>query len=173
MPSVAHAVLDRAVMIASRRERNFAPELVTVAVHTAKGPHYIEGRTCHRCPAIPAPGWPELDLPTYTFTDLPSTGLYPDTDLETFTRTFERELARPEGLLVLAIHADVPDHDLDDAYAWRYDQRAKSFVPVPRGDAAHLFHEDTTVLTYPWDKAPFASASALCPAEAHPTAPAV
>lgn len=113
-------------MIASRQERNFAPELVTVAVHTAKGPLYLEGRTCHRCPSVPAPGWPELHLPTYTFTDPLSTGLYPETDLETFTRTFERELARPDGLLVLAIHADVPDHDLDAPGATTSVPRASS-----------------------------------------------
>jgi hypothetical protein len=105
MPTTDHNAVDQAVMIASRRERNFEPELVTVTLHTTDGPISIEGRPCHQCPATPAPGWPELHLPTYTFA-APWTGLQPTVDLETFTMAFDRELSRPDATLILTVHAD-------------------------------------------------------------------
>ncbi|WP_331762511.1 hypothetical protein OG612_45620 (plasmid) [Streptomyces sp. NBC_01527] len=158
---LAVQALDRAVMVATRRERNFAPEQLTVTLHATTGTIALEGRPYG--PLLPAPEWPELHLSTYQF----FTDAFQPADLEAFTEAFNLEVARPECDLVLAVHADVPDYDLDDAYAWRYDPRAKGFVSVPPADAGALFHEDTRVLAYPWDKAPFSSVSALCPAEAH------
>ncbi|WP_331732945.1 hypothetical protein OG613_48980 (plasmid) [Streptomyces sp. NBC_00015] len=171
MTSIARTALDKAVMIASRRERNFAPDRLTVSLHTGEVTLTIEGRPCHQCPGTPAPGFPELDLSTYTFA-LPDSGLYATTDPETFTTALDQELTRPDASLTRTIHADVIDYDLDDAYAWRYDRDAGSFTTLPRAEAIPLFHDDTHVLAYPWDKAPWASASALCQTETHPEHPA-
>ncbi|MEU5239687.1 hypothetical protein ACH4UR_25500 [Streptomyces lydicus] len=165
-PAFAISALDRAVMIASRRERNFAPELITVTLHTTETSVAIEGRPYG--PTIPAPDWPELPLPTYRFSD-PTTGRCATTDLETFltvfTEAFARETTRPDGRLILTAHADVLGDDFDDAYAWSYDPHAKDFQAVPPADAADLFHEDTHLLAFPWHKAHFRSVSALAPAD--------
>ncbi|MEV0966945.1 hypothetical protein AB0J25_31035 [Streptomyces sp. NPDC049910] len=158
--SIARTVVDRAVMIASRRERNFAPERLTVVLHTGEAPVRIEGRWTGA--STPAPNWPELELPLYTFDDWTS-GLYPTVDLAAFTTAFDRALADTGSTLIVAVHADVPDWDLDDAYAWRYDWQARGFTTVPVAEAAALFHEDTNVLAYPWDRAPYASVTALDP----------
>ncbi|MFF8618612.1 hypothetical protein [Streptomyces sp. NPDC015350] len=158
--SIARTVVDRAVMIASRRERNFAPERLTVALHTGEAPVRIEGRPTRA--SIPAPGRPERELPLYTF-DGWSSALYPTVDLAEFTTTFDRALADTGSTLIVAVYADVPDWDLDDAYAWRYDRQARGFTTVPVAEAAALFHEDTNVLAYPWDRAPYASVTALDP----------
>ncbi|MFD7462832.1 MULTISPECIES: hypothetical protein [unclassified Streptomyces] len=147
-------------MIASRRERNFAPEGLTVVLHTGEAPVAIEGRPTGA--SIPAPGWPELELPIYTF-DGWSSGLYPTVDLAAFTTAFDRALANTGSTLIVAVHADVPDWDLDDACAWRYDWQAREFTTVPIAEATALFHEDTNVLAYPCDRAPYASVTALDP----------
>lgn len=162
----AVAALDRAVMIASRQDCNSAPELVTVTLHTAHGSAAVEGRP--HGPRIPAPGFPELALPTYTFS-APFSGLSAATNLEAFlselTEALDRETTRPDGRLILAVHADVPGEDLDDAYAWCYDADAKDFTTIWPAEAADLFHEDTQVLTHSWDSAPYASVPALAPVE--------
>ncbi|MGW3933866.1 hypothetical protein ACWECC_38305 [Streptomyces microflavus] len=150
-------------MIASRRERNFAPEGLTgltVVLHTGEEPVAIEGRPTGA--SIPAPNWPELHLPLYTF-DGWSSGLYPTVDLAEFTTAFDRALADTGSTLIVAVHADVPDWDLDDAYAWRYDWQARGFTTVPVAEAAALFHEDTHILAYPWDRARYASVTAVDP----------
>ncbi|MEV4868541.1 hypothetical protein [Streptomyces syringium] len=147
-------------MIASRRERNFAPEGLTITLHTGEAPVAIEGRPTGA--SIPAPDWPELGLPLYTF-DGRSSGLYPTVDLAAFTTAFDRALANTGSTLIVAVHAKVPDYDLDDAYAWRYDWQARGFTTVPIAEATALFHEDTHVLAYPWDRAPYASVTALDP----------
>lgn len=164
--SLATSALDRAVMISSRRERNFSPGVVTVTLHTSGGSVAVEGRPCGL--RVAAPGFPQLTLPTYKFQMALSGLSAANTDLATFLAAFteavEREAGRPGGRIVLAVHADVDDDDFSDAYAWRYDFGAKSFQTVLPADAADLFHEDTHVLAYPWDKAPWPSISALAPA---------
>lgn len=167
--TTAMPALDRAVMIASRQEGNFAPPQLTVTLHTTDDSVAIEGHP--HGPQIPAPDFPELALPTYTF-PAPFTERYAATDLEpflaAFTEALQREPTRPDGRLVLAVHADVPGYDFDDAYAWRYDPDTETWVTVPPADAADLFHEDTHVRAHPWDKAPWSAVPALAPAE--PTA---
>ncbi|MFD8666608.1 hypothetical protein ACFV1U_14545 [Streptomyces microflavus] len=160
--SFARTVVDGAVMIASRRERNFAPETLTVTLHTGEKPVAIEGSPTGA--SLPAPGFPHLELPLYTF-DGWSSGLYPTVNLAEFTTAFEHALADTHSTLILTVHADAHDNDLDDAYAWRYDRQARAFttVPVDEAEDAELFHEDTYVLTYPWDRAPYASVTALDP----------
>lgn len=164
MTTIARTALDYAVMIASRRERSFAPDRLTVTLHTAEGTLTLEGRPCPHCPGTPAPDFPQLHLPAYTFTQ-PCSGLHPTTDPDTFSTALDQELARPDTPLTLTIHAEVPGYDLDDAYAWRYDRHTKGFTTLPPAEAIPLFHEDTHVLAYPWDKAPWASVSALCQTE--------
>ncbi|MFE9252820.1 hypothetical protein [Streptomyces sp. NPDC007088] len=160
--SIARTVVDRAVMIASRCERNFAPGSLTVVLHTGEEPVALAVRPTGA--SVPAPGWPELELPLYAFDGWPS-GLYPTVDLAEFTAAFDRVLADTGSTLIVAVHADVPGYDLDDAYAWRYDRQARGFttVSVDEAEAAELFHEDTYVLAYPWDRAPYASVTALAP----------
>ncbi|MFI9018716.1 hypothetical protein ACIGZI_32250 [Streptomyces griseus] len=158
--SIALTVVDRAVMIASRRERNFAPESLTVALHTGEQPVAIEGSPTGA--GTPAPGWPEFELPLYAF-DGRSSGLYPTVGLSAFITAFDRALADTGNTLIVAVHADVHNDDLDDTYAWRYDRQARGFTAVPVDEAATLFHEDTHVLAYPWGRAPYASVTALDP----------
>ncbi|RNG28738.1 hypothetical protein [Streptomyces botrytidirepellens] len=161
--AVALSALDQAVMIASRRERNFAPQQITVTLHTMEGALSLQGRAHGH--TIPAPGFPELPLPTYTF---------PTTDLETFLTQFTQALdaqTTRASRLVLAVHADVPGYDFDDAYAWSYDPQTKDFQAVLPADAADLFHEETTLLAYRWHKAPYSSVSALAPADPTKTGP--
>ena len=165
--TTAMPALDRAVMIASRRGRNFAPEQLTVTLHTPDKSVAVEGHPHGpQTPAPEFPEFPELHLPTYTFPE-PLSGNCDATDLETFLAAFaealEQESARPDGRLLLTVHADVPGYDFDDAYAWRHDPDTETWVAVPPADAADLFHDDTQVLTYPWGKAPFSSVSALTP----------
>ncbi|MFD8900564.1 hypothetical protein [Streptomyces ardesiacus] len=149
-------------MISTRRERNFTPSLVTVTLHTHDGSVVIEGSPFG--PDIPAPGWPELPLSAYKFSG-EITGYYDATDLHTFLAAFAKALEEAstgaDPRLVLAIHADVPDWDISDAYAWHYDVPTQGFVSLTPAQAAAFLPEDTHTLTYSLDKPPFATVSAL------------
>ncbi|MFI0813639.1 hypothetical protein [Streptomyces echinatus] len=149
-------------MISTRQERNFTPDLVTVTLHTHDGSVLIEGSPFG--PHTPAPSWPELPLSTYKFSG-EITGYYEATDLRTFLTAFAKALeqapASADPRLVLAIHADVLDWDISDAYAWRYDVPTQGFVSLTPAQAAAFLPEDTHTLTYSLDEPPFATVSAL------------
>ncbi|MFH0246062.1 hypothetical protein ACGRHY_27430 [Streptomyces sp. HK10] len=156
-------------MISTRRERNFTPELVTATLHAADESVVIEGSP--RGPRIPAPGFFELPLSTYVFAG-EITGYYAATDLGTFLSAFAKALEQAatstDPRVVLAIHAEVLGNDIADAYAWRYDVHTQDFIPLAPPEAANYLHEDTHVLTYPLEKAPFATVPTLWAAPENP-----
>jgi hypothetical protein len=145
---VAIQALDRAVMISTRRERNFTPDLVTATLHAADESVVIEGSPCGS--HTPAPGFPELPLSAYKFTG-EITGYYAATDLDAFLSAFARALEQAPAStgprVVLAIHAEVLGYDIADAYVWRYDVQTQDFIPLAPPEAANYLHEDTHVLT--------------------------
>ncbi|MFD6335700.1 hypothetical protein ACFWGI_39785 [Streptomyces niveus] len=171
--ALALTALDRALMIVSRQERNYEPEEITVTLHTTDRPVTVAAHP--HGDSVPAPSFPQLRLPTYTFSRpfaaLPC-AVRAVEDLQTFltlfTEALDRETVRADGRLILAVHADVEGYDFDDAYAWSYTPQANDFTAVDPTELTALFHEDTTARAHPWHKVPWPSVSSLATAE--PTA---
>ncbi|MET8682543.1 hypothetical protein ABZW18_34605, partial [Streptomyces sp. NPDC004647] len=63
----ALSILDRAVSMASRRSRNFAPDSLAVTLHAPAGVLALDARSRGGV-SRPAPGFPDLPLPVYAVT---------------------------------------------------------------------------------------------------------